>query len=154
MRLVLHDSDKNRNPLDVAAQRTHVLIFNAVVEKTVRTMEVSELVLGQVLISDALAVETTRTYHPAGDGEGTTTVYSLTDTSTAPVFFTTNQWLIGIGDGAPLLSPQSPATGRYGDMLVTLTRVNTWGRRLGTIDSVTAPDLKHWERPKQRWTTS
>ena len=150
MRPVLHDSDEDRNPLDVAAQRTHVLVLDAATGETVRTVEVSGLVLGQVLTNDALAVETARTYYPAGDGKGTVTVYSLTDTSAAPASFATDQWLTGIDDGALLLSPQSPATGRHDDMSVTLTRVDTRGRKLGTIDGVTAPDLKHWERPKQR----
>ena len=150
MRPVLHDSDEDRNPLDVAAQRTHVLVLDAATGMTVRTVEVSGLVLGQVLTNDSLAVETARTYYPAGDGKGTVTVYSLTDTSAAPASFATDQWLTGIDDGALLLSPQSPATGRHDDMSVTLTRVDTRGRELGTIEGVTAPDLKHWERPKQR----
>ena len=150
MRPVLHDSDEDRNPLDVAAQRTHVLVLDAATGETVRTVEVSGLVLGQVLTNDALAVETARTYYPAGDGKGTVTVYSLTDTSAAPASFATDQWLTGIDDGALLLSPQSLATGRHDDMSVTLTRVDTRGRKLRTIEGVTAPDLKHWERPKQR----
>lgn len=150
MRPVLHDSDEDRNPLDVAAQRTHVLVLDAATGETVRTVEVSGLVLGQVLTNDALAVETARTYYPAGDGKGTVTVYSLTDTSAAPASFATDQWLTGIDDGALLLSPQSPATGWRSEMPVTLTRVDTRGRKLGTIEGVTAPDLKHWERPKQR----
>lgn len=150
MRPVLHDSDEDRNPLDVAAQRTHVLVLDAATGETVRTVEVSGLVLGQVLTNDALAVETAQTYYPAGDGKGTVTVYSLTDTSAAPASFATDQWLTGIDDGALLLSPQSLATERRDDMSVTLTRVDTRGRKLGTIEGVTAPDLKHWERPKQR----
>ncbi|WP_314155791.1 hypothetical protein [Actinomyces oris] len=150
MRPVLHDSDEDRNPLDVAAQRTHVVVLDAATGETVRTVEVSGLVLGQVLTNDALAVETARTYYPAGDGKGTVTVYSLTDTSAAPASFATDQWLTGIDDGALLLSPQSLATGRHDDMSVTLTRVDTRGRKLGIIEGVTAPDLKHWERPKQR----
>ena len=149
MRPVLHDSDDDRTPLDVAAQRTHVLVLNAATGETVRTVEVSGLVLGQVLTNDSLAVETARTYYPAGDGKGTVTVYSLTDTSAAPASFTTDQWLTGIDDGALLLSPQSLATGWHDDVSVTLTRVDTRGRKLGTIEGVTAPDLKHWERPKQ-----
>ena len=149
MRPVLHDSDEDRNPLDVAAQRTHVLVLDAATGETVRTVEVSGLVLGQVLTNDALAVETARTYYPAGDGKGTVTVYSLTDTSAAPASFATDQWLTGIDDGALLLSPQSLATGRHDDMSVTLTRVDTRGRKLGIIEGVTAPDLKHWERPRQ-----
>ena len=149
MRPVLHDSDDDRNPLDVAAQRTHVLVLDAATGETVRTVEVSGLVLGQVLTNDSLAVETARTYYPAGDGKGTVTVYSLTDPSAAPASFSTDQWLTGIDDGALLLSPQSLATGRHDDMSVTLTRVDTRGRKLGTIDGVTAPDRKHWERPKQ-----
>ena len=150
MRPVLHDSDDDHNPLDVAAQRTHVLVLDAATGETVRTVEVSGLILGQVLTNDALAVETARTYYPAGDGKGTVTVYSLTDTSAAPASFSTDQWLTGIDDGALLLSPQSPATGWHDDVSVTLTRVDTRGRKLGTIEGVTAPDLKHWERPKQR----
>ena len=149
MRPVLHDSDDDRNPLDVAAQRTHVLVLDAATGKTVRTVEVSGLTLGQVLTNDSLAVETARTYYPAGDGKGTVTVYSLADTSAAPASFATDQWLTGIDDGALLLSPQSPATGRHDDVSVTLTRVDTRGRKLGTIEGVTAPDLKHWERPTQ-----
>ena len=68
MRPVIHDSDDNRNPLDVAAQRTHVLVLDAATGETVRTVEVSGLILGQVLTNDALAVETARAYYPAGDG--------------------------------------------------------------------------------------
>lgn len=150
MRPVLHDSDEDRNPLDVAAQRTHVLVLDAATGETVRTAEVSGLVLGQVLTNDALAVETARTYYPAGDGKGTVTVYSLTDTSAAPASFATDQWLTGIDDGALLLSPQSLAAERRSEMPVTLTRVDARGRKLGIIEGVTAPDLKHWERPKQR----
>ncbi len=150
MRPVLHDSDDDRDPLDVAAQRTHVLVLDAATGKTVHTVEVSGLVLGQVLTNDSLAVETARAYYPAGDGKGTVTVYSLTDTSAAPASFATDQWLTGIDHGALLLSPQSLATGRHDDMSVTLTRVDTRGRKLGTIEGVTAPDRKHWERPKQR----
>ena len=101
MRPVIHDSYEDRNPLDVAAQRTHVLVLDAATGETVGTVEVSGLILGQVLTNDALAVETARAYYPAGDGKG------------------------------------------------TVTRVDTRGRKLGTIDGVTAPDLKHWERPKQ-----
>ena len=149
MRPVLHDSDEDRNPLDVAAQRTHVLVLDAATGMTVRTVEVSGLVLGQVLTNDSLAVETARTYYPAGDGKGTVTVYSLTDPSAAPASFSTDQWLTGIDDGALLLSPQSLATGWRNDVSVTLTRVDTRGRKLGTIEGVTAPDLKHWERPTQ-----
>ena len=150
MRPVIHDSDDNRNPLDVAAQRTHVLVLDAATGETVRTVEVSGLILGQVLTNDALAVETARAYYPAGDGKGTVTVYSLTDTSAAPASFATDQWLTGIDDGALLLSPQSLAAERRDEMPVTLTRVDTRGRKLGIIEGVTAPDLKHWERPKQR----
>ena len=149
MRPVIHDSYEDRNPLDVAAQRTHVLVLDAATGETVRTVEVSGLVLGQVLTNDALAVETARTYYPAGDGKGTVTVYSLTDTSAAPASFATDQWLTGIDDGALLLSPQSLAAERRDEMPVTLTRVDTRGRELGTIEGVTAPDLKHWERPTQ-----
>ena len=150
MRPVLHDSDEDRNPLDVAAQRTHVLVLDAATGETVRTVEVSGLVLGQVLTNEDLAVETAKTYYPGGDGNGTVTVYSLTDTSAAPASFATDQWLIGIDDGALLLSPQSLAAERRDEMPVTLTRVDTRGRELGIIEGVTAPDLKHWERPKQR----
>ena len=57
---------------------------------------------------------------------------------------------VGVDDGALLLSPQSLATGWRNDVSVTLTRVDTRGRKLGIIEGVTAPDLKHWERPKQR----
>ena len=149
MRPVIHDSYEDRSQLDVAAQHTHVLVLDAATGETVRTVEVSGLTLGQVLTNDSLAVETARTYYPAGDGKGTVTVYSLTDTSAAPASFATDQWLTGIDDGALLLSPQSLATGRHDDMSVTLTRVDTRGRELGTIEGVTAPDLKHWERPKQ-----
>lgn len=149
MRPVIHDSYEDRNPLDVAAQRTHVLVLDAATGETVRTVEVSGLVLGQVLTNEDLAVETAKTYYPGGDGNGTVTVYSLTDTSAAPASFATDQWLIGIDDGALLLSPQSLAAERRDEMPVTLTRVDTRGRELGTIEGVTAPDLKHWERPKQ-----
>ena len=148
MRPVLSGSDDDRNPLDVAAQRTHIVVLDAATGKTVRTVEVSGLVLGQVLTDDALAVETARNYYPAGDGKGTVNVYSLTDTSAAPTSFPTDQWLIGIDNGALLLSPQSLVTERRTDVSVTLTRVDTRGRELGTIDGVTAPDRKHWERPK------
>ena len=127
MRPVIHDSDEDRNPLDVAAQRTYVLVLDAATGETVRTVEVSGLVLGQVLTNDSLAVETARAYYPAGDGKGTVTVYSLTDTSAAPASFATDQWLTGIDDGALLLSPQSLATGWRSEMPVTLTRVDTRG---------------------------
>ncbi|WP_315583774.1 hypothetical protein [Actinomyces viscosus] len=143
------DSEDGGRPLDVAAQRTHIVVLDAASGETVRTVEVSGLILGQVLINDALAVETAENYYPAGDGNGKVAVYSLTDTSAGPTSFSTDRWLIGVDDGALLLSPQSLAADPFDDKPVTLTRVDTRGQSLGTIDGVTADGFKGWRRAGQ-----
>lgn len=96
-----------------------------------------------MLTGNVLAMKAVRTYYPTRDGEGTATVYSLIGTSAVPVSFAIDQWLTRIGDGAPLLSPQSSATGRHNDMSVMLIHVDTRGRKFGTTDGIIAPDLKH-----------
>ena len=141
-------SDESQSGVPATDRHTHVVVLDTQTGKAVRTAEVSGIVLGQALTNSSLAVETSQNYFPAGSGKGSVRVFSITSSGAQESSFSTDQWLIGIDNGALLLSPQSLVTERRTDVSVTLTRVDTRGRELGTIDGVTAPDRKHWERPK------
>jgi len=53
---------------NIGDQRVGITVLNAETGETVRTVEVSGLVLGQALTNDSLAVETAQNYYPAGTG--------------------------------------------------------------------------------------
>ena len=128
-----------------AEQRTTVVVLDAVSGKPVRTAEVSGLVLGQVLTSDSLAVETADAYYPAGKGKGRISVFSLTEPSSPPTSFATGLWLAGSGKSSLLLSSQ-PAHSHNTATTSTVTQVDLHGKHLATFTNSSEILLGGWIR--------
>ena len=63
-----HEAREERKDFTVADQRAYVLVIETETGRTVRTEEVKGLILGQVLTNDTLAVETSQSYYPGGNG--------------------------------------------------------------------------------------
>lgn len=89
----------------VAEQRSLVVVLDAATGRTVRTVEISGLVLGQTLTDDTLAVQTAQDYFPAGDGQTAVTVYPLDFPDAEATSFPTDQWLVGAGGRLPPAVP-------------------------------------------------
>lgn len=121
----------------VAEQRSLVVVLDAATGRTVRTVEISGLVLGQTLTDDTLAVQTAQDYFPAGDGQTAVTVYPLDFPDAEATSFPTDQWLVGAGDDCLLLSPWAlPEHGDHGQGSITVTRTGTDGTAMDTISGV------------------
>ena len=128
-----------------ADQRTHIVVLDAQTGKTVRTAEVSGVILGQALTNSALAVETAQNYFPAGSGKGTITTFSLTDTSAQPSSFPTDKWLVGATRENLMLAPEPFSDNcSYGCSMMTVTLINADGSTAGSISGVTAVHPGGW----------
>ena len=128
-----------------ADQRTHIVVLDAQTGKTVRTAEVSGVILGQALTNSALAVETAQNYFPAGSGKGTITTFSLTDTSAQPSSFPTDKWLVGATRENLVLAPEPFSDNcSYGCSMMTVTLINADGSTAGSISGVTAVHPGGW----------
>ena len=128
-----------------ADQRTHIVVLDAQTGKTVRTAEVSGVILGQALTNSTLAVETAQNYFPAGSGKGTITTFSLTDTSAQPSSFPTDQWLVGATRENLVLAPEPFSDNcSYGCSMMTVTLINADGSTAGSISGVTAVHPGGW----------
>ena len=128
-----------------ADQRTHIVVLDAQTGKTVRTAEVSGVILGQALTNSALAVETAQNYFPAGSGKGTIPTFSLTDTSAQPSSFPTDKWLVGATRENLVLAPEPFSDNcSYGCSMMTVTLINADGSTAGSISGVTAVHPGGW----------
>ena len=128
-----------------ADQRTHIVVLDAQTGKTVRTAEVSGVILGQALTNSALAVETAQNYFPAGSGKGTITTFSLTDTSAQPSSFPTDKWLVGATRENLVLAPEPFSDNcSYGCSMMTVTLINADGSTARSISGVTAIHPGGW----------
>ena len=128
-----------------ADQRTHIVVLDAQTGKTVRTAEVSGVILGQALTNSTLAVETAQNYFPAGSGKGTITTFSLTDTSAQPSSFPTDKWLVGATRENLVLAPEPFSDNcSYGCSMMTVTLINADGSTAGSISGVTAVHPGGW----------
>lgn len=78
---------------NIGDQRVGITVLNAETGETVRTVEVSGLVLGQALTNDSLAVETAQNYYPAGTG--VINAFSLSKAQAEPTSFRSDHWQIG-----------------------------------------------------------
>jgi hypothetical protein len=126
--------EENRD-FTVADQRAYVLVIETETGKTVRTEEVKGLILGQVLTNDTLAVETSQSYYPAGDGHGTITTYSLDKPTAKAATIPTDKWLVGATQDSLLLAPSNMSQGHFGAQ--PLTRLSESGDVVGTVTGVT-----------------
>ena len=126
--------EENRD-FTVADQRAYVLVIETETGRTVRTEEVKGLILGQVLTNDTLAVETSLSYYPAGNGHGTITTYSLAKPTAKAATIPTDKWLVGATQDSLLLAPSNMSQGHFGAQ--PLTRLSESGDVVGTVTGVT-----------------
>ena len=126
--------EENRD-FTVADQRAYVLVIETETGRTVRTEEVKGLILGQVLTNDTLAVETSQSYYPGGNGHGTITTYALDKPTAKATTIPTDKWLVGATQDSLLLAPSNMSGGHYSAQ--PLTRLSKGGDVVGTIAGVT-----------------
>ena len=127
--------DKRTRDFTVADQRAYVVVIETETGKTVRTEEVKGLILGQALTNDTLAVETSLSYYPAGNGHGTITTYSLEKPTAKAATISTDKWLVGATQDSLLLAPSNMSQGHFGAQ--PLTRLSESGDVVGTVTGVT-----------------
>ena len=130
-----HEAREERKDFTVADQRAYVLVIETETGRTVRTEEVKGLILGQVLTNDTLAVETSQSYYPGGDGHGTITTYSLAKPTAKAATIPTDMWLVGATQDSLLLAPSNMSQGHFGAQ--PLTRLSESGDVVGTVTGVT-----------------
>ena len=130
-----YDAWEERRDFTVADQRAYVLVIETETGKTVRTEEVKGLILGQVLTNDTLAVETSLSYYPAGNGHGTITTYSLDKPAAKAATISTDKWLVGATQDSLLLAPSNMSQGHFSAQ--PLTRLSEGGDVVGTVTGVT-----------------
>ena len=130
-----YDAREERRDFTVADQRAYVVVIETETGKTVRTEEVKGLILGQALTNDTLAVETSLSYYPAGNGHGTITTYSLEKPTAKAATISTDKWLVGATQDSLLLAPSNMSQGHFGSQ--PLTRLSEGGDVVGTVTGVT-----------------
>ena len=126
--------EENRD-FTVADQRAYVVVIETETGKTVRTEEVKGLILGQVLTNDTLAVETSQSYYPGGDGHGTITTYALDKPTAKAATIATDKWLVGATQDSLLLALSNMSQGHFSAQ--PLTRLSEGGDVVGTVTGVT-----------------
>ena len=120
---------------NIGDQRVGITVLDTETGDTVRTVEISGLVLGQALTNDSLAVETAQNYYPAGTG--VINVFSLSKAQAEPTSFRSDQWLIGASPESLLMSQELPSReGSGSSWPYAITRHNTAGEELGTVIGV------------------
>ena len=126
------------NPEDsenIGDQRVGITVLDTKTGDTIRTVEISGMVLGQALTNDSLAVETAQNYYPTGTG--IINVFSLSDAQAEPTSFRSDQWLIGASPESLLMSQELPShDGSGASWPYAITRINTAGEELGTVIGV------------------
>ena len=126
------------NPEDsenIGDQRVGITVLDTKTGDTIRSVEISGMVLGQALTNDSLAVETAQNYYPTGTG--IITVFSLSKAQAEPTSFRSDQWLIGASPESLLMSQELPSRESSGaSWPYAITRINTAGEELGTVIGV------------------
>ena len=130
-----YEAQEENRDFTVADQRAYVLVIETETGKTVRTEEVKGLILGQVLTNDTLAVETSQSYYPGGNGHGTITTYPLAKPTAKAATIPTDKWLVGATQDSLLLAPSNMSQGHFGAQ--PLTRLSESGDVVGTVTGVT-----------------
>ena len=124
----------NGKAKDIADQRMNTVVLDAETGQEIRTVQVSGLVLGQVLTNDSLVVQTAENYFPAGTG--TLHIYSLKDVRADPATVRADQWLIGATADSVMLAPGKRPKRVNADFPYTVTRMSTSGENLGTLTGI------------------
>ncbi|WP_315583770.1 hypothetical protein [Actinomyces viscosus] len=137
-----HDDD-DTTTYTVADQRTYVVVIETETGKTVRTEELKGLILGQALTNDTLAVETSQSYYPGGDGHGAISAFSLNRPTAQATTIPTEQWLVGATSDSLLLTPSNMSE-RELIRAEPLTRMSTRGDVVETVSGVTDVYLGGW----------
>jgi len=130
-----YEAQEENRDFTVADQRAYILVIETETGRTVRTEEVKGLILGQVLTNDTLAIETSQSYYPGGDGHGTITTYSLAKPTAKAATIPTDKWLVGATQDSLLLAPSNMSQGHFGAQ--PLTRLTESGDVVGTVTGVT-----------------
>ena len=137
--------DETQRGVPATDRHTHVVVLDTQTGKTIRTAEISGIILGQALTNSTLAVETAQNYFPAGSGKGTITTFSLTDTSAQPSSFPTDKWLVGATRENLALAPEPFSDNcSYGCSMMTVALINADGSTAGSISGVTAVHPGGW----------
>ena len=137
--------DETQRGVPATDRHTHVVVLDTQTGKTIRTAEVSGIILGQALTNSTLAVETAQNYFPAGSGKGTITTFSLTDTSAQPSYLPTDKWLVGATRDNLALAPEPLSDDCfYGCSMMTVTLIHADGSTAGSISGVTAVHPGGW----------
>ena len=124
----------NGKAKDIADQRMNTVVLDAETGQEIRTVQVSGLVLGQVLTNDSLVVQTAENYFPAGTG--TLHIYSLKDVRADPATVRADQWLIGATTNSLMLAPGKRLKRVNTDFPYTVTRMSTSGEDMGTLTGI------------------
>ena len=139
-----YEAQEENRDFTVADQRAYILVIETETGRTVRTEEVKGLILGQVLTNDTLAIETSQSYYPGGDGHGTITTYSLAKPTAKAATIPTDKWLVGATQDSLLLAPSNMSQGHFGAQ--PLTRLSESGDVVGTVTGVTDVYRGGWVR--------
>ena len=137
--------DETQRGVPATDRHTHVVVLDTQTGKTIRTAEISGIILGQALTNSTLAVETAQNYFPAGSGKGTIHVFPITSSGARESSFSTDQWLIGASGKDLLLAPDVPTYECTSDCApYTVTRSGTDGHTIATLPGVTAVHPGGW----------
>ena len=124
----------NGKAKDIADQRMNTVVLDAETGQEIRTVQVSGLVLGQVLTNDSLVVQTAENYFPAGTG--TLHISSLKDVRADPATVRADHWLIGATTNSLMLAPGKRLKRVNTDFPYTVTRMSTSGEDMGTLTGI------------------
>ena len=137
--------DETQRGVPATDRHTHVVVLDTQTGKTIRTAEISGIILGQALTNSTLAVETAQNYFPAGSGKGTIHVFPITSSGARESSFSTDQWLIGASGKDLLLAPDVPTYECTSDCApYTVTRSGTDGHTIATLPGVTTVHPGGW----------
>lgn len=116
-----YESNANYPDITVYSRSTHVVVLDARTGDVVRQEKLPDLVLGQALTNNALAVETAQDFFPGGSGRGKLHVFSLEKKSDPAAEIPVDQWLVGASRTTLLLSSETALQGRVSEFPDTTT---------------------------------
>lgn len=143
-----YESNANYPDITVYSRSTHVVVLDARTGDVVRQEKLPDLVLGQALTNNVLAVETAQDFFPGGSGRGKLHVFSLEKKSDPAAEIPVDQWLVGASRTTLLLSSETALQGRVSEFpdTTTVTQLDIHGHVVNTIPNVTEIVFGGWIR--------
>ena len=143
-----YESNANYPDITVYSRSTHVVVLDARTGDVVRQEKLPDLVLGQALTNNVLAVETAQDFFPGGSGRGKLHVFSLEKRYDPAAEIPVDQWLVGASRTTLLLSSETALQGRVSDFpdTTTVTQLDIHGHVVNTIPNVTEIVFGGWIR--------